>query len=483
MLIAGYRGAIAAVVAGDAEPEGPLPEDLPLPPAGTIVSANTANFNSVYASAAAGSHIVLANGNYGARTLNRSFPSGNRLVIRAQNLHGAIFTRLTISGSGQIVSRVDVNQGASVTTGTLVSVQGSNIRVTRNRIRNGAVGINSGPGITDLLIDHCEIHRTSDRMFILSDPKDQQRITVARCWLHELTAGGSLTTSHGFAWAEENAFREKHHDIVVRLNYVGPGEAGSETNSDFIHHKGSGSIYAFNRFEGGGLLSHRFGLRTRSVGNYGPSKTVNAYDDLGWYYGNNFTTIIAPGGRSCYYDDTKNLAGEPNNSVGGFHANKRSRFAGSATGISLGSTFNANWCTGTSPDPETLPDPCACGMIKPARSFGGVNYAADNPNDPDVGVKIRAHSGTITQNTDSCVNLPGGWVQNLDSQPGASAPGSWLTELLAAYPWIEDLCPNPTSLTGGPGGSAPWSIAQALTRGDAATPNTGPFRNSPGGLP
>jgi hypothetical protein len=89
MLIAGYRGAIAAVGAGNAEPQGPLPEDLPLPPAGTILSANTANFNSVYASAAAGSHIVMANGNYGARTLNRSFPSGNRLVIRAQNLLGA----------------------------------------------------------------------------------------------------------------------------------------------------------------------------------------------------------------------------------------------------------------------------------------------------------------------------------------------------------------------------------------------------------
>jgi hypothetical protein len=268
---------------------------------------------------------------------------------------------------------------------------------------------------------------------------------------------------------------------VVRLNYCN-GEA-SGVNSDLIHHKGSGSIYAFNRFEGGGLLSYRFGLRTRSIGNYSSGASVNAWDDLGWYYGNLASVIRGPGGRSCYYDDTKNLAGQPNNSVGGFHANKRSRFAGNNCRIDLGWTSGANWCTATSPDPATLPDPCATGMIKPARTFNGITYAADNPSHPDVGVKIRAHSGSITLNTESCVNLPGGWVQNLSSQPAAAAPSSWLAELLAEHPWIGGICPNPTSLTGGPGGSAPWSVAQGLTRGDAATPNTGPFRASPGGLP
>jgi hypothetical protein len=71
---------------------------------------------------------------------------------------------------------------------------------------------------------------------------------------------------------------------------------------------------------------------------------------------------------------------------------------------------------------------------------------------------------------------------HMDIQTGTAAPGSWLSELLALYPWIAQIIPNPTSLTGGPGGSAPWSVAQALTRGDAANPNTGPFRDSPGGL-
>jgi hypothetical protein len=353
-------------------------------------------------------------------------------------------------------------------------------------IRNGARGVNVGEAVTDVLIDHCEIHRTSDRMFMLADPKDQQRITIARCWIHEMVGGGSLGTSHGFAWAEENFYREKHHDIVARLNYVGPGEAGSETNSDFIHHKGSGSIYAFNRFEGAVLLTHRFGLRTRAIGNYAPGANARFWDDLGWIYGNSYNEIQCPGGRSCYYDDTKNLASAPENSVGGFHAHKRSRISGNTGLIELGFLYTtADWCTGTpGTAPETLPDPCACGMIKPARSFEGVNYAADNPNDPDVGVKIRAHSGSISPNTTPCVNLPGGWVQNLSSQPSNAAPDTWRDELFAQYPWIEEICPNPTSQTGGPGNSAPWSVAQGLNRGDHATsPSVGPNRNSPGGLP
>ena len=69
-----------------------LPEDAPLPAATATLNATTANFDSVYASAAAGNHLVLANGSYGSKTLNRTFPSGNRLVIRAANLHGATFT-------------------------------------------------------------------------------------------------------------------------------------------------------------------------------------------------------------------------------------------------------------------------------------------------------------------------------------------------------------------------------------------------------
>ena len=222
----------------------------------------------------------------------------------------------------------------------------------------------------------------------------------------------------------------------------------------------------------------RFGLRKRMIGTYSPGSTVNAYDDLGWYFGNLCQTFQLPAGRSHYYDDTKNLAGLPNNSVGGFHASKRARYSGNQASLALGVFGNtASWCTATAPDPATLPDPLACGGIKQARTFSGVTYAADDPSDPDVGIKIRAHSGTITEEPPACID----WVQNLDSQPSAAAPAPGGMSCLRSILGSRHLCPNPTSLTGGPGGSAPWSIAQALTRGDAATPEHGAVPQQSGG--
>ena len=137
------------------------------------------------------------------------------------------------------------------------------------------------------------------------------------------------------------------------------------------------------------------------------------------------------------------------------------------------------------PDPATLPDPLACGGIKGLRTFNGITYAADDPAIPTSASKSERTPGRYQLGIGYWQGRAArfDWVQNLSSQPSTAAPGNWQTELFDEYPWIEDICPNPTSLTGGPGGSAPWSVAQALTRGDAANPNTGPFRNSPGGLP
>ena len=59
--------------------------------------------------------------------------------------------------------------------------------------------------------------------------------------------------------------------------------------------------------------------------------------------------------------------------------------------------------------------------------------------------------------------------ENLDSQPGAAAPAHWKTELFAQYPWIEQICPDPTSLTGGIGGVPPWRVAENLQPGSVAT--------------
>ena len=92
MLNAALFGAIAAGQSG-APPAATLPEDEPLPAATATLNATAANFDSVYASAAAGNHIVLANGSYGTETLSRTFPSGNRLVIRAQTPSSARLSR------------------------------------------------------------------------------------------------------------------------------------------------------------------------------------------------------------------------------------------------------------------------------------------------------------------------------------------------------------------------------------------------------
>ena len=201
---------------------------------------------------------------------------------------------------------------------------------------------------------------------------------------------------------------------------------------------------------------------------------LRAWDDLGWYYGNSFGELQCPIGRSQYFDDTKNLAGSPNNSVGGFHACKRCRIAGNTGNIALGyiPTSGPNdWCVNENPDPPTLPDPLACGAVKGARSFNGINYAADSASHPDVGIKIRAHAtaGTITNSgtgTGGACGAGYAWVQNLSNLRNNAAPTNWKTELFTEYPWLEAICPDPTSLTGAPGGASPWSIGQVdLPRG------------------
>jgi hypothetical protein len=462
-----------------------LPEDEPLPQAAKTLEATPQTFDSVYAGAGPGDHIVLTAGAYGSKALNQSFPADRRLVIRAQRLLGATFSRLEV-GSGHIVSGVTVDRGHNSETGAALWIKGSDVRFTRGKALNGAQCVKIGPGASSILVDHCDVSRSRELMWWLDYPKDQRRITVARCWVHELLPGGSNNYSMGFAWNGENVYRETPHDITVRLNYVGPGVASKpEVINDVLHHKGSQSIYAFNRFDvpDRHLLCHRFGLRARHIGNYAPTAILRMWDDRGWFYGNIYATMQGPAGRSAYYDDVKNLAGQPNNSVGGFHAHKRSRLAGNDASLSLGDTFDSNWCFGTQPDPATLPDPIAAGCSLPRREFKGVVYAADPVDDPDRGIRIRAQTGPITL----AAAPPAGcaitsWVDNLDAVPGDAAPAAWLADLLAEYPWVAGICPNPTSVTGGPNGSAPWSIAEGLTRGDAKDPNTGPHRDSPGGL-
>ena len=121
---------------------------------------------------------------------------------------------------------------------------------------------------------------------------------------------------------------------------------------------------------------------------------------------------------------------------------------------------------------------------KPAVSYNGVTYAAMAVGD---GITIRAHNGpgAVLIGTLPClpntINASNSVLQNYSFAAGTAAPTTWRDQMFAEQPWMEDFVDDPASLTGGLGGVAPWTLASQLTRGDAATPNTGPNRNSPGG--
>jgi hypothetical protein len=262
--------------------------------------------------------------------------------------------------------------------------------------------------------------------------------------------------------------------------------------SDHIHQKGSHALYAFTRFEGGEFLAFRFGMRNRMIGCYSPGSAMNVWDDRHWLFGNVLGHVRCPVGISAYYDTTKNLitvgpnfpGGAPGANQGGFPATTRLRMAGNQCSlVTLGMDLSNNTFSTRQDGP--LPDPQPAGVAKPERVLEDppgtfTTYAAFPADD---GLSIRAHTGPVEIGTGMTHAQVQPQAVNVSNQPASAAPAVWLTDLVSEYSWITDICPDPTSLTGGPGGTAPWSIAQTLTRGDAANPDTGPFRNSPGGLP
>jgi hypothetical protein len=448
-----------------------LPEDLPLPPASNILNATPANFDSVYASAAAGDHIVLANGTYGSKTLSRDFPANNRLVIRAANLHGATFTALILSGDGQIIS------GVTVDTGNLnaepVFISGANIRVTRCLIRNGARLVRLQRGATDTLVDHCHLDRYSVRAVQWNDsanvpttppPSLIKRPIVARNWFTnglDPDLSGNLLSALA---SGDNHVPRQVFDGIVRFNYFGP----RLDRGDWIHNKGSNVIFAFNRIEAGGdnLVANRFGLNCKFYGNYTPNLGYALYDGYCDAFGNFCTTtngegLRCRGGNSKRYDDTRTAvtwnAADPGSATSIFYSLRRSRIAGNNGAVTIG-FHSEGWCN---------QDPQPCGR----KNDGSFGYIADT-NDPRDGVHIYDNSHAPTFVANGCIqwHVPSLIINNWQQQ----APASWAAELPTWVTNVVDVTKRSLS---------PWSIAQALTRGDAATPNTGPFRGSPGGLP
>jgi hypothetical protein len=344
--------------------------------------------------------------------------------------------------------------------------------------------------------------RFRNRAFNLGHPKDQKRITIARCWAHSIltstdpTQPGQDQYSNCFAWGDQNIYREKEIDIVVRFCYAGPGVQGGATENDYVHHKTSLYIYAFCRWDvpsNHNLISQRFGRKSTWVGNYGPVGLLRLWDDMHWVFGNVWSRCQCPCGISPYYDETKNLitvgpnypGGPPGTNQGGFPPTTRLRMAGNqiANGTVLGVDLSSNSFSTRQDGP--LPDPIPAGVAKPQRILEDppgtfTTYAAMPAGD---GLSIRAHTGSVTiADGMTHANLQPQAV-NVSHLPNDAAATVWRTDLFARYPWIEALCPNPTSQTGGIDGSAPWQLALDLQRGDVATPtvNTTGYRRTTGG--
>jgi hypothetical protein len=104
---------------------------------------------------------------------------------------------------------------------------------------------------------------------------------------------------------------------------------------------------------------------------------------------------------------------------------------------------------------------------------GNHGYQADNPGHPRNGVYIDDADGVSFLSSD-CLGLASDatWVFNNAGRAASAGPAGRCAAV------VKDVVPGITNRA-----SARWSVAQALTHGNAANPNTGPFCDSPAGLP
>lgn len=489
------------------EPSG-LEEDEPLPAADVTVTANPSNFNTRYnaASLASGTctHIVLDNGNYGSVTLSRNKAgvgnygvTGKPIVIRTANADGrpgsltsptssnsALFARITIEGDGHVLSGLAITGGSTTSNSVGVRVRGSFCRVTRCTMTNiekcSQFGnlTNSNNPATFVMMDHCNLGPFGGYAVFFVKAEALNNLILARNWTHDgvgerWTPGGTGTLISGWGLSTENVYREVDTNCIMRFNYFGPTMQNSWDQA-WVHNKTSGLCVAFNSVEAGSLFNQRHGINCHWVGNYAPGVENKWHDYRTFCYGNRLNKLLVYAGSSEMIDTVKHRIFN-----GIFEVTTSLKIAGCNISTSTRLGFAAaSWATSSSPAGNDLPQPVAAGGTKPARTHSGTGITYDAY--PEDGITIRAHSGPIIYEP----NLGGfDWVENDDVAVGTAAPSSWKTDLFDEYPWIEDICPDPTSLTGGIGGQVPWKAAQDLTRGSAGSPNTGPNRDSAGGLP
>lgn len=316
--------------------------------------------------------IILANGNYGKLNLNKS--SGGTVVVKAENLLGAKLSGLSLSGSGVIVSGVDINGD--------MQLNGSNLRVSRCMLKGNISGRMFGA-----IIDRCDISGYSGTMMRLGPPSSD--ILFTRNYVHD---GGGAQTFHNAPSSVldagmTNNNREHSMKFVASYNVM-----ERHNGKDFWHAKSSDNTFAYNYVIAQGpqnQVSLRHGRNNKVIGNTvtgGGSIGVRDYNAV--ILGNRGNINIFGGDINHSFDK---LLGK--NEGAGYSTQppaRNVRIAGNTGSIVLGSHYESD-----------------CG----------------NDPQPAESVEIYDHSGSIKTASPSCIT----WAKNITNNASQNAPASWGT--------------------------------------------------------
>jgi hypothetical protein len=355
--------------------------------------ASGAELEEALAKAAGGDHIVLKDGTYsGIVELTRSFPVGERLVIRAESQLGAKLTgRWRVSGSGIILSGL-AWQGENAA----VRISGSNVRLTRCAVdgsqTRGAVVIGNQPGETtrSVMVDHCEISRYATDGIDIAPDGTVEDVAILRNYIHDGGGGKGEHNLSGNAIAVgiENGHREKAVRATVAWNLI-EGHAAANT----IHVKSSENLIAFNTLEKVKKkqtnISVRHGRDNRIIGNTVQGGRISTYD-----YG---TVILANQAKEIWLqagnigDDGYSEDELENKAEAGYStrpASRDAKLAGNDATLVVGQHFK--------------------------------RYCKQQPT-PVEGAAIYQHDGEVEMAPEDCV----AWYKDVVNKPESRAPEDW----------------------------------------------------------
>jgi hypothetical protein len=369
-----------------------MAEAMPRPRKVLQVSSG-AELEEALARASGGDHIVLKDGAYdGEVELTRSFPAGERLVVRAENpLKVKLTGRWRVSGSGIILSGL-AWEGADAT----VRISGSNVRLTRCAVggsdTRGAVMIGNQPGETtrSVMVDYCDISGYGTDAITIAPDGTIENVAILRNYIHDGGGGKGVHNLNGNAVAIgiENGHREKAVHATVAWNLI---EGHAAANA--IHVKSSDNVIAFNTLEKAKKkqtnISIRHGRNNKIIGNTVAGGRISTYD-----YG---TVIIANRTKEIWlqagnlsndgysYDELENEA------EAGYStrpASRDAKVAGNDATLIVGQYFK--------------------------------HYCKQQPT-PVEGAAIYQHAGEVELLEGDCMT----WYKNIVSKPESAPPADW----------------------------------------------------------